>query len=443
MTKMGSDERSTPGRRRKPLDADLPPHRRALASALRQQVDAAVPGGVAVGVVAELVPLPKSTLFHILSGKRLPSEKQLLRLLETLAALAKQDEHFLEVADIGGDFPPPEAMKATVPEKEVLEWIARLRRANVESGRAATARILARHGGDRVVTPPALAAFVHELRDFVQTKVGQRGPVTRLAEYGLVRGNTLKGALSGESMPTLATVEAIVESACTHADMRPAQRSEMMGLWAEKWQRAADELAAQRVSGTAAATGRSFNTRVVAGGPTVTSTLAENVTELLFNDETSRVLELVGQSGVGKAAFRRRLTDRLAGQPPMDPEDFPATVLDVFEELQADADEGTAHQAPDADVQRGGDRVVASGETAQPDSPASPDPYGAALRELEVAQRQLEQATAAVADAHRRLADLQAAPVTRLSRHEGLGTLTARSAPNWWVTTGAEAEVTE
>ncbi|GHH31705.1 hypothetical protein [Streptomyces lanatus] len=75
------------GRPMKPIPDDAPPERAQLAQALRDLVDESIPEGVPTVAIAELAGIGKSTLFHALSGQRLPNLDTLLTVVNACAVL--------------------------------------------------------------------------------------------------------------------------------------------------------------------------------------------------------------------------------------------------------------------------------------------------------------------------------------------------------------------
>lgn len=87
-------EENRPGRRMKPIADDVPPRRRKFALMLRNLVERSLPEHTPAGALAPLVPMAKSTLFHYLSGNRLPNPGQLESLLNVLWTVRTYPETF-------------------------------------------------------------------------------------------------------------------------------------------------------------------------------------------------------------------------------------------------------------------------------------------------------------------------------------------------------------
>ncbi|MFF9070469.1 hypothetical protein ACF09E_34505 [Streptomyces sp. NPDC014891] len=76
------------GRRMKAIAEDVGPHRRELAVALRDLIHASLPAGTPAGTLAELTNgTARSTLFHVLAGRRVPSWSTMEDLLDACATV--------------------------------------------------------------------------------------------------------------------------------------------------------------------------------------------------------------------------------------------------------------------------------------------------------------------------------------------------------------------
>ncbi|MFD4865245.1 hypothetical protein [Streptomyces sp. NPDC058412] len=115
-------EENRPGRRMKPIAAEVPPRRRAFALKLRELVERSLPEGTPAGALAPLVPMAKSTLFHYLSGNRLPGPGQLESLLDVLWTVRAHPETFqLPDDEIEGGIE-----RRRAPRNEVAVWLRTL-----------------------------------------------------------------------------------------------------------------------------------------------------------------------------------------------------------------------------------------------------------------------------------------------------------------------------
>ncbi|WP_406514475.1 hypothetical protein OG851_42695 (plasmid) [Streptomyces sp. NBC_00161] len=85
-------EENRPGRRMKPVADDVPSVRREFAQSLRDLIERSLPEHTPAGVLAPLVPIAKSSLFHYLSGRRLPSRGMLEALLDVCATVKAAPE---------------------------------------------------------------------------------------------------------------------------------------------------------------------------------------------------------------------------------------------------------------------------------------------------------------------------------------------------------------
>ncbi|MER6198084.1 hypothetical protein ABT234_12060 [Streptomyces sp. NPDC001586] len=121
-------EESRPGRRMKPVAADLPPLRRVFTLHLRELVELSLPEGTPAGVLAPLVPMARSTLFHYLSGNRLPSPGVLESLLDVLWTVKTHPET-LQLPD---DEVEGGIERLAAPPEKVAGWLRMLERAEAE-----------------------------------------------------------------------------------------------------------------------------------------------------------------------------------------------------------------------------------------------------------------------------------------------------------------------
>ncbi|MFE7752123.1 hypothetical protein [Streptomyces sp. NPDC057428] len=80
---------------------------------------------------------------------------------------------------------------------------------------------------------PVVAQFVTELRDMVYETVKDK-PVSVLADYGPVSRSTLMHALSGQRLPTLSTVKGVVDSIAKYRALSTYAHRMLLGEWAVK-----------------------------------------------------------------------------------------------------------------------------------------------------------------------------------------------------------------
>ncbi|MFJ4781308.1 hypothetical protein [Streptomyces sp. NPDC088762] len=113
-------EENRPGRRMKPIAAEVPPARRAFALKLRELVERSLPEGTPAGALAPLVPMAKSTLFHYLSGNRLPGSAVLESLLDVLWTIRTHPGTLqLPYDEIEGGIE-----RLAAPREQVSQWMS-------------------------------------------------------------------------------------------------------------------------------------------------------------------------------------------------------------------------------------------------------------------------------------------------------------------------------
>ncbi|WP_404953143.1 hypothetical protein [Streptomyces sp. 147326] len=121
-------EENRPGRRMKPVADDVPPLRRLFTLHLRELVALSLPEGTPTGALARLVPMARSTLFHYLSGNRLPSPGVLESLLDVLWTVKTHPETLqLPDHEIEGGIE-----RLAAPREKVSSWLRMLERVEAE-----------------------------------------------------------------------------------------------------------------------------------------------------------------------------------------------------------------------------------------------------------------------------------------------------------------------
>ncbi|MFE2889650.1 hypothetical protein [Streptomyces sp. NPDC059272] len=119
---------------------------------------------------------------------------------------------------------------------------------------------------------PVLRAFVTELREFVDTAVEPGQAVSSLARASSspkIGRSTLMHALGGQRLPTLTTVQTIVDIVVRSHELPDVKRRELFGEWTLKWKRAMTLLGpagtATRIAGDTSS-GKSFESRGIISG---------------------------------------------------------------------------------------------------------------------------------------------------------------------------------
>ncbi|MGW3308279.1 acyl carrier protein [Streptomyces sp. NPDC001073] len=197
--------------------------------------------------------------------------------------------------------------------------------------------------------PAAIKEFIGELRAFVQDAAGEGGSVTQIAESGSLSRSTFLGALSGQRMPTHSTVQGIVDSVAKYKSLGTNVWKAMLAQWTSRYLEAEQQLAAERVAGTAAADGRAYDARVVTTNSPVMDhvTVAETVARVLYDSTVREALTTYGPK-VPIVVFAGALAEVMEAAPQLAPAEYPALVVSLLTSLERPPlDSGAARPAPD------------------------------------------------------------------------------------------------
>jgi hypothetical protein len=110
------------GRPMKPIPDDAPVGVVQLAQALRDLVDESMPEGVPTGAIAAAAGIGKSTLFHALSGQRLPSLDTVLTVVNTCRSARAEPDFW--VRDSDGSLTVIEAKSQAIDPETQEKWKA-------------------------------------------------------------------------------------------------------------------------------------------------------------------------------------------------------------------------------------------------------------------------------------------------------------------------------
>ncbi|WP_404200299.1 helix-turn-helix domain-containing protein [Streptomyces tauricus] len=110
------------GRPMKPISDDVPTERARLAQALRDLLKESVPEGVPTDAIARAAGIGRSTLFHALSGQRVPSFDTVLTFVNACQSARTQPDFIARQAD--GSVVVAEAKSMEVPEATGEKWKA-------------------------------------------------------------------------------------------------------------------------------------------------------------------------------------------------------------------------------------------------------------------------------------------------------------------------------
>ncbi|MFD5848157.1 hypothetical protein [Streptomyces chartreusis] len=118
---------SSGGRPMKPIPDDAPPEVAELAHALRDLVGASLPADLPTGALAEAAGIGKSTLFHALSGQRVPSLDTVLTVVNACETARAVPDFWIRHDD--GSVSIAEAKAREISPEDREAWVRRVAQA--------------------------------------------------------------------------------------------------------------------------------------------------------------------------------------------------------------------------------------------------------------------------------------------------------------------------